>query len=136
MLARQMREIEDQIVANGRVEDHELRMLEQLLYADGKIDRKEANFLVEIHKRVAIRSPAFEKFFYKALKNHVLANGSIGQGEVKWLRQLLLDDGRIDDEERKFLRELKGEASKFPKEFEELYNECMNMPQEQHTSTH
>jgi hypothetical protein len=60
MLARQMREIEDQIVANGRVEDHELRMLEKLLYSDGKIDRKEANFLVEVHKRVAIRSPALE----------------------------------------------------------------------------
>jgi hypothetical protein len=136
MLARKMREIEDQIVANGRVEDDELRMLEQLLYSDGKIDRKEANFLVEVHKRVAIRSPAFEKFFYKSLKDHVLANGFIGPGEVKWLRQVLLEDDRIEDEERKFLRELKGEASKFPKEFEELYKECMNMPQEQHTSTH
>ena len=134
MLTRQMREIEERIVANGRVEDHEIKVLEQLLYSDGKIDRKEANFLVELHKRVAIRSPAFEKFYYKILKDHVLANGFIGPGEVKWLRESLLDDDRVDDEERKFLRELKGEARKFPKEFEKLYKEAMNMPQEQHTS--
>jgi hypothetical protein len=134
MLTRKMREIEEPIIANGRVEDHELRLLEDLLYADGKIDRKEANFLVELHKRVRIRSPAFEKFFYKALKDHVLANGSIGPGEAKWLREVLLDDDRIEDEERKFLRELRGEASKVSEEFEKLYKECMNMPQEQHTS--
>ena len=134
MLTRQMREIEGPIIANGRLEDHELRLLEHLLYADGKIDRKEANFMVELHKRVPNRSPAFEKFFYKVLKNHVLGNGFIGPVEVTWLRDVLLDDDRIDDEERKFLRELKGEASKFPKEFEKLYKEAMNMPQEQHTS--
>ena len=134
MLTRQMREIEERIVANGRVEDHEIKVLEQLLYSDGKIDRKDANFVVELHKRVAIRSPAFEKFHYKILKDHVLANGFIGSGEVNWLREVLLDDDRVDDEERKFLRELKGEASTFPTEFEKLYKECMNMPQEQHTS--
>ena len=102
--------------------------------SDGKIDRKEANFLVELHKRVANRSAAFEKFHYKILKDHVLANGFIGSGEVNWLREVLLDDDRVDDAERKFLRELKGEASTFPTEFEKLYKECMNMPQEQHTS--
>jgi hypothetical protein len=134
MLTRKLREIEEPIIANGRIQEHELKLLEDLLYTDGKIERNEANFLVELHKRVQIRSPAFEKFFYKALKDHVLANGSIGPGEVKWLRDVLLDDDRIDDEERKFLRELKGEAGKFPEEFEKLYKECMKMPQEQHTS--
>lgn len=134
MLMRRMREIEESIIANGRVENQELKLLEKLLYGDGKIDRKEANFLVELHKRVPNRSPAFEKFFYKVLKDHVLANGFIGPSEVTWLRGVLLDDDRIVDEERKFLKELKGEASKYPKEFEQLYKECMNMPQEQHTS--
>jgi hypothetical protein len=134
MFTRQMREIAERIIANGRVDDHEIKVLEQLIYSDGKIDRKEANFMVELHKRVAFRSPAFEKFHYRILKDHVLANGFIGSGEVKWLREVLLDDDRVDDEERKFLRELKGEASTFPAEFEKLYKDCMNMPQEQHTS--
>jgi hypothetical protein len=84
---RQIRELGDQIVANGRVEDHEIKMLEKLLYSDGKVDRKEANFLVEIHKRVEVCSPAFEKFYFKVLKDHVLANGFIGPGEVTWLRE-------------------------------------------------
>jgi hypothetical protein len=138
MLTRKLRELEESIIANGRVEEHELKLLEELLYKDGRIERKEANFLAELRKRVPNRSPEFEKFFYKVLKDHVLANGFIGPREVQWLRKVLLSDHRVDAEERKFLRELKREASKFPKEFEKLYEERMNMPQEepqeQHTS--
>ena len=61
-----------------------------MLYLDGKIERKAAIFLVELHKRVPKRSPAFESFFYKVLKDHVLANGRIEPGDVKWLREVLL----------------------------------------------
>jgi hypothetical protein len=56
MLIRKLREIEEPIIANGRIQEHELNLLEDLLYTDGKIERNEANFLVELHKRVQIRS--------------------------------------------------------------------------------
>ena len=74
------------------------------------------------------------QFFYKVLKDHVLANGRIGPGEAKWLGEVLLEDGRVEDEERKFLREFKGQASEVAPQFEELYKECRKMPQDQHTS--
>jgi len=58
-----LREIEERVVANGRIEGHEVRLLCELLYADGKIDRDEADFLIVVHKRVGHRSHQFQQFF-------------------------------------------------------------------------
>ena|SRR5438445_5855987 len=129
-----LREIEERVLANGRVDSTELEALRALLYAEGKIDRKAADFLVELHKRVQYPSPAFEKFFYQAIKDHILADGRISAGETGWLRQMVFADGKIEDEERKFLRQLKGEARDISPEFETFFKEVMMQPQEQHTS--
>ena len=77
-----LRQIEHAILANGRVDGPELEALRQHVYADGKIQRREADFLVELHKRVEHRTPAFEKFFYQAIKDHILADGRIDAGEA------------------------------------------------------
>jgi hypothetical protein len=79
------------------------------------------------------RTPAFEKFFYQAIKDHILAQGRIEAEEAAWLRRMLFADGRIDDEERKFLHELKGEAEQVGREFDVLFEECMKQPPEQRT---
>ena len=129
-----LRAIEEKILANGRVDTPELELLQHELYADGKIDRKEADFLVELHKRVQHKTPAFEHFFYQAIKHHILEDGRIDAEEAGWLRQMLFADGKIDDLERKFLHELKGEAKSAGPEFEKLFKECMKQPQNQHTS--
>jgi hypothetical protein len=129
-----LREIEERVLANGRVEGHDLEVLRRRLYADGKIDRKEADFLVELHKRAQYRTPSFEQFFYQAIKDHILANGRIGPNKTAWLREMLFTDGKIEDEERKFLHQLKGEAKEASPEFEKLFKEAMAQPPEQHTS--
>ena len=78
-------EIEQAILANGRVDGSELELLRHKLYAGGKIDRRDADFLVELHKRVQHMTPAFEKFFYQAIKDHILARGRIDAEETAWL---------------------------------------------------
>jgi len=128
-----MRQIEHDILANGRVDGPGLEALRRHLYASGKIDRGGADFLVELHKRVQHRTPAFEQFFYQAIKEHILARGRIDAEEAAWLRRMLFADGKIDDEERKFLHELKGEAREVSPEFDLLFGEGMKQPQEQHT---
>lgn len=128
-----LRQIEKDILAAGKVDSHELKVLEQELYAHGKIGRPEADFLVELHKRVLHLTPAFEQFFYKAIKSYILADGRIDAEEAAWLRRMLFADGKIDDEERKFLHELKGEAQKVCPEFEALFGDSMKQPPEQHT---
>jgi uncharacterized tellurite resistance protein B-like protein len=129
-----LREIGERLVANGRVEGHEVRLLRELLYADGKIDRGEADFLVVVHKRVSQRSHQFEQFFYDTIKRHILQDGRIDAEEVEWLRQMIDHDGRLEDEERTFLEQLKGEAEQAGPEFEALYEESMKRPAEWRTS--
>ena len=126
-------EFEQAILATGRADGPELEALRRQLYAGGKIERPEADFLVELHKRVQHRTPAFEHFFYQAIKDHILAHGRINAEEAAWLRRMLFADGKIDDEERKFLHELKGEAKHVSREFEALFEESMKQPPEQRT---
>ena len=130
----ELRTIEQDILANGKVDGPELEMLRRQLYAGNKIGRREADFLVELHKRVQHRTPAFEQFFYQAIKDHILGHGRIDAEEAAWLRRMVFTDGKIDDEERKFLHELKGEAKQVSREFEVLFAESMKQPPEQRTS--
>jgi hypothetical protein len=130
------REIEERVLANGKIEGHEIEALRQCLYADGKIDRNAADFLVVLHKRVRQPSPGLDKFFYQAIKDHVLADGGISAGEADWLRRMVFRDGKIDDQERKFLLQLNGEAKEVSPEFEKLFEQCMRQPMEPHTSGH
>jgi hypothetical protein len=128
-----LRQIEEDILATGKVDSHELEVLGRELFAGGKIGRREADFLVELHKRVQHVTPAFEHFFYQAIKEHILAHGRIDAEETAWLRRMLFADGNIEDQERKFLHELKGEAKQFCREFEVLFDESMKQPAEQRT---
>jgi len=128
-----LRHIEQGILATGKVDKRELEVLRQEMHAHGIIGRPEADFLVELHKRVQHLTPAFNHFFYQAIKEHILAHGRIDAEEAVWLRRMLFADGEIDDEERKFLHELKGEAKQVSREFEVLFGESMKEPQEQRT---
>jgi hypothetical protein len=128
------RQLEHDILATGRVDGPELELLRRQLHAGGKIDRQGADFLVELYKRVQHRTPAFEHFYYQAIKEHILAHGRIDAEETAWLRRMLFADGKIADEERKFLHELKGEARQVGREFEALFAESMKQPPEQRTS--
>src|SRR5262245_27725035 len=128
-----LRQLEQAILAKGKVNGAELEALRQEIYGNGKIDRPRADFLVELHKRVQHMTPAFNHFFYRAVKDHILADGRISAEEAAWLRQLLFADDRIADEERKFLHEIKGEAKQVSPEFEALFRESMKQPPEQHT---
>ena len=41
-------------------------------------------------------TPAFEQFFYQAIKDHILADGRIDAEEAAWLRRMLFADGKIE----------------------------------------
>ncbi len=131
---QKLRHTEQEILKCGKVDGAELDALHLELYAHGKIGRQEADFLVELHKRVQHLTPAFERFFYQAIKDHILARGRIDAEETAWLRRMLFADGKFEDEERKFLHELKGEAKQVCPEFDLLFGDGMKQPAEQRTS--
>lgn len=129
-----LRQMEQAILAKGKVESQELETLRRELYSAGKIGRRETDFLIILHKRLPQLDPGFQHFFYQAIKDHALANGRIGAEEAAWLRRMLFADGQLKDEERKLLRELQGEAKDIGPEFTLLFQECMKQPREPHTS--
>jgi hypothetical protein len=131
---QELRRIEQDILARGKVDSDHLEALRTALYSGGTVGRPAADFLVELHKRVEHPNPAFEHLFYRVVKDHVLVDGRIDAREAAWLRQMIFTDGTIRDEERKFLHELKGEAAHTSPEFETLFAEAMKFPQERHTS--
>src|SRR5262249_10837053 len=73
------------ILADGLISDEEIKVLKKELYADGKIDRKEVEYLVELrnaaHKKAKVKkaevNPKFEKMFFQAIEDNVLDNGVI-----------------------------------------------------------
>jgi hypothetical protein len=131
---QELRRIEQDILARGKVESDHLEALRLALYAGGTVGRPEADFLVELHKRVQHPNQGFEHLYYRAIKDHVLVDGRVDAAEAAWLQEVLLAEGTIKDEERKFLHELKGEARVVSREFETLFAEAMKLPQERHTS--
>ncbi len=128
-----LRRIEQDILAAGKVDGPDMARLRWEMYGQDTIGRPEADFLVELHERLQHRTPAFEQFFYQAIKDHILADGWIDAEQTAWLRRMLFADGKIKDEERKLLDELKGEARHVSREFEALFGESMKQPPEQHT---
>jgi hypothetical protein len=63
-----LRQIEESILANGRVEGHELEALRRELYADGKIDDQERKFLHRLKGEARQVSPEFEALFAECMK--------------------------------------------------------------------
>jgi hypothetical protein len=101
------------------------------------VDRQEAEFLAQLRKRIQRPTPGFDTFFYKAIKDHILADGRITAEGAGWLRQMIYDDGTVDDHEMKLLRELKGEAKEAAPEFDELFRRGLkDHKPRQHTSGH
>src|SRR4051812_16605629 len=119
-----LRQLGESIRANGKVNTEELEKLRQEVYAKGTVGLAEADFLVELSKRVH-PNPSFRHFFYQAIKDHITGNGGITKEKVAWLRQMVFHNERIEDEERKFLHELHGELKQSIPEFDAFYHECM-----------
>ncbi len=125
-MKNELRTLGNSIMANGKIEGHEVELLRNHLSADGVIDRPEAEFLVEIYRRTNQIAPAFEKFFYRAIKKHLVADGCIGTEEAGWLRRVIFLDGTVTEREKKLLRELRGESREFSDEAQALFDECLS----------
>ena len=120
-----LQNLKAQVLADGKIEDHEVEIIRRELYADGQIDKDEVEFLIALRNEAKAVCPAFEELFFKAVKQNVLTDGSIDAEEAAWLRSMLFADGKIDDLEKKFLGELKKEAKRVSPEFQTLYDQCM-----------
>src|SRR4051794_17802782 len=96
------------LLADGQIDENEVKILKKELYADGKIDRQELDFLIELRNQAQKKAkgdlhPEFEKLFFKAVQDRVLNNGAINKEGATLLRQVIMADKKVDDGEKKFL---------------------------------
>jgi hypothetical protein len=121
------------LMADGKIDQTEVKVLKKALWADGKIDKQEVEFLIELRNAAQKKAraskeellPAFETLFFKAIESNVLRDGRIDAREAGWLRNVLFADKKIDANEKKFLARIKKAATKTSPEFEQLYQHCM-----------
>ena len=120
-------------LADGVIDDTEVKVLKKELWADGKIDQDEVEFLIDLRNLAQKKAkakkkglkPKFEKLFFKAIEENVLADGTIDDEEARWLRAMLFAAKKIDANEKKFLARLKKGAKSTGPAFDKLYEECM-----------
>ena len=119
------------LLADGKIDDTEVKVLKKELWEDGKIDQDEVEFLIDLRNLAQKKAkkeglkPAFERLFFKAIEENVMADGTIDAEEARWLRAMLFADKKIDANEKKFLVRLKKAAKSTSPAFDRLYAECM-----------
>jgi len=113
-------ELKKSILADGVIDEAEVKQLRDVLYVDGKIDKEEAEFLFELNDAVTGKenSPAWEALFVEAITSFLLEDevspGEIDDDEAQWLLAKIQGDGQIDTTERSLLDNLKAKARAFP----------------------
>ena len=120
-------------LADGKIDDDEVKVLRKELWADGKIDREEVEFLIALRNAAQKKAkkeplnPKFEGLFFKAIEQNVLEDGDIDDTEARWLREMLFADKKIDANEMKFMERLNRGARSKSAAFEQLYQDCRKM---------
>ena len=113
-------ELKTSILADGVIDEAEVKQLREVLYADGKIDKEEAEFLFELNDAVSGKDnhPDWEALFIEAITSFLLEDetspGEIDDDEAQWLLAKIQGDGQVDGIEKALLDNLKKKAKNFP----------------------
>jgi uncharacterized tellurite resistance protein B-like protein len=111
-----LQELKKSILADGVIDEAEVKQLREVLYADGKIDKEEAEFLFELNDAVSGKAnhSSWETLFVEAISAYLLEDGVIDASEAQWLLVKIQGDGQLDKTEKKLLANLKSKVSNFP----------------------
>jgi uncharacterized tellurite resistance protein B-like protein len=115
-----LQELKKSILADGVIDEAEVKQLREVLYADGKIDTEEAEFLFELNDAVSGKAnhSSWETLFVEAISSYLLEDetspNEIDAEEAKWLLSKIQGDGQLDKTEIALLENLKKKAKSFP----------------------
>ena len=115
-----LNELKKSILADGVIDEQEVKQLREVLYADGIIDKEEAEFLFELNDAVSGKEnhESWETLFIDAISSFLLDDetspGEVDEDEAKWLLEKIQGDGVIDGIELALLQNLKLKAKSIP----------------------
>jgi len=93
------------LIADGIIDAQEVVKIRERLYADGVIDREEADFLFNVNDAVSggANDAGWKALFVEAMTAHVLADdvspGEVDDDETAYLISKIEGDGKVDDVE-------------------------------------
>jgi uncharacterized tellurite resistance protein B-like protein len=112
-------------LADGRLDTKETNIIRKELFGDGRIDKSELEFLLDLKKHATSVVREFNLMVHSAVEPFILADGDISAKEAAWLKTYLFSDGQVDDDEKALLKTLKTKAKATSPEFEALYKEVI-----------
>jgi hypothetical protein len=112
------------LLNDGRIDAVEALFIRRAVVEDGKIDREEIEFLLDLRRDAKFVHPDFTRFLYKVLKRTVLRDGSIDAAEVEWLRKLIFGSLLAGPQELAFLEDLRREARAVHPDFYSLLSDA------------
>lgn len=125
---KSLEQLKKELLADGVIDAAEVTELETVLFADGKIDTEEAEFLFDLNNAVSGKAnhASWETLFIKAISSFLLEDensaGEIDSSEAEWLFNKIKGDGQIDSIEKNLLLSLKKNSKSFPANLESLLN--------------
>ena len=121
-----LKKLVNEIVADGVVDAKEVAGMRKRLYADGVIDRDEADFLFAVNDAVSghKNAPGWKNLFVKALTDFVLCDevspGVVDDKEAAYLIAKIKGDKQVDDVELALLVNITTKAKKTPAKFQKF----------------
>lgn len=115
-----LNELKKSILADGVIDEQEVKQLHEVLYADGVIDKEEAEFLFDLNDAVSGKEnhPSWEMLFVDAITSFLLEDetspGVVDEEEAKWLLAKIQGDGKLDKIELTLLNNLKAKSKQLP----------------------
>jgi hypothetical protein len=113
-------ELKKSILADGIIDEQEVKQLREVLYEDGIIDKEEAEFLFELNDAVSGKDnhQSWATLFIEAITSFLLEDetspGEVDDDEAKWLIGKIHGDGKLDEIEAALLKNLKNKAKIVP----------------------
>lgn len=112
------------LLADGGIDDREVAVLRKEMFADGRVDENELDFLLELKRDAQRVVPAFHFLMIESLKSCYVAGDAIKPGSASLLRRWLLS-GKVGYVEKRYLEELRAAAKQVPPDFDQLYRQVM-----------
>lgn len=102
----------EEVIADGVIDEAEVKEISDVIYADGVIDKEEVEALFKINDACSGNEnhESWKALFIKAVSSHVLEDddtpGVIDEAEGDFIVSLIEGDGEVDDVERDLLQYL------------------------------
>ena len=115
-----LNELKKSILADGVIDEQEVKQLREVLYADGIIDKEEAEFLFDLNDAVSGKEnhSSWQILFVEAITSFLLEDetspGVVDDEEAKWLLAKIQGDGKLDEIEISLIKNLKAKSKQLP----------------------